>query len=463
MFNRRPLLWILAAAIFGTLSACGSDESKPETDQEPLENAEFQIRSANTDLILLEGDQNGLRIPLSLTRSNLHNKPVQLEVRGRTREDVAFVTSSFSNLTLTPSEDESEAVLKLSIADAPIRAQTREFIIVATDGEITDSLAISVDVQPTSAPDVYLLAGQSNMTGFSGDGTRQSLPGGADESNERIKQINVTKNEDHKFTAADDFTSESNNVIPPDIVVAMDPLHIPQDPNNNSGKDLTYIGLGLSFAKNALPNTSADIVLVPAAWSGSTFCNNSNGPPGNWMPEPTDNPDLGNTFLYDRAVARTNFALEKSGGVFRGILWHQGESDANERCAPLYTENLKKMVDAMRRDIKSVGNDSLRRRDATIPFVLGSMSRGVDEDGDFSVFPASKQSIDDAHRTFPFIRDLVDGEEVPIHAGFSDHDDLTPDNGFPCGNDSCIHFGPQALREMGGRYYQALLRALAQE
>lgn len=462
MFYRRPLLLVLSAAIAGVLSSCGSDSSKPDVDPNAEVPPPFQIRSSDTELVLLEGDQNGLRIPLSLTRDSLHSKPVQLEVRGRTFEDVAFVTSSFSNLTLTPSEDESEAVLKLSISDAPIRAQDREFIIVANDGVSTATLEIKVSVQPTSAPDVYLLAGQSNMIGFSGDGTRQEFEGGADEPNPRIKQLNVSKNQDDKFTTAEDFTSEGNNVIAPEIVTALDPLHVPQDPNNGSGKDVSYIGLGLSFAKNALNNTTADIMLVPAAWSGSSFCNNSNGPPGNWMPAPSDNPALGNTFLYDRAVARANSALEKTGGVFRGILWHQGESEVNDDCAPLYTENLKNMLAAMRKDIKSVGNESLRRANATIPFVVGSMSRGVDENGDFSVYPENKQKIDNAHRSFPSIINIVDGNEEPIHAAFSNHDDLVPNSGYPCGNDSCIHFGPSALREMGGRYYDALLRALAQ-
>jgi hypothetical protein len=78
------------------------------------------------------------------------------------------------------------------------------------------------------------------------------------------------------------------------------------------------------------------------------------------------------------------------------------------------------------------------------------MSRGADERGDLSDFPPDKQLVDLAHRNLPNL--------VPFTA-LSNHDDLTPANGYPCGNTTCIHFGPGALREMGSRYYDALLSA----
>jgi len=79
------------------------------------------------------------------------------------------------------------------------------------------------------------------------------------------------------------------------------------------------------------------------------------------------------------------------------------------------------------------------------------MSRGIDPRGDFSEFFPEKQMIDDAHKTLP---------SVIAHAAITSSDDLTPDNGFPCGNTNCIHYGAAALREMGKRYYAALQRAV---
>ena len=315
-------------------------------------------------------------------------------------------------------------------------------------------MPVSVTVQPTSAPDVYLLVGQSNMVGFSGDGTRQSYPGGEDEPDPRIRQLNVSANDSSEvFRTFNDYTSAQANIVSPDFVTALDPLHVPQDPSEEDGKEGEYIGLGLSFAKRALLDTSADILLVPAAWSGASFCANSNGPQGNWMAQPSSNPALGNTLLFDRAVVRANLAIERSGGILRGILWHQGESDSNELCAPVYADNLTLLAEQLRANINPVGDASLQRVESNIPFVVGTMSRGVDERDDLSVYLPPKQMIDDAHRNVP---------NVIATAEVSNHDDLVPANGYPCGNGSCIHFGAAALREMGRRYYEAMRRAVAQ-
>lgn len=449
--KNRILLPLVMLIALGTLGACSSDTVSTGVI-DPGPTGDFEIRSSRPSMVLVEGDEQGLRIPLSLLRSNGHSKDVQLEVRGQSDDDVAFVTSSFSRLTLTPSADDSEAVLKLAISAAPIRPQQREFVIVASDGVDSDTMPISVTVQPTTAPDVYLLVGQSNMVGFSGDGTRQALAGGEDEPNPRVKQLNVSKNDSSEvFLTNADYSSATVNVVAPDIVTALDPLHVPQDPSNDTGKDLEYIGLGLSFGKRALIDTSADVLLVPAAWSGSSFCSNDDGPRGNWMSSASNNANLGNTLLFERAVTRANLALEKSGGVFRGILWHQGESDANERCAPLYADNLRQLAQQLRARVLPVGNSDLRRVESTVPFVVGTMSRGIDERDDLSVFLEPKQMIDNVHRS---VSSLID------FSAFSNHDDLIPSNGFACGNTSCIHFGPDALREMGRRYYDALKFAL---
>lgn len=453
MKSVRILKLFVMLLLLGTLGACASEMNSDDATNDSQPTGDFEIRSSRPSMVLIEGDEQGLRIPISLLRSNGHNKDVQLEVRGQSDEDVAFVTSSFSRLTLTPSADDSEAVLKLAISTAPIQPQQREFVIVASDGVDRDTMPISVTVQPTTAPDVYLLVGQSNMVGFSGDGTRQALAGGEDAPDPRIKQLNVSKNDSAEvFIRDNDFTSLTANVVAPDIVTALDPLHVPQDPDNDSGKDLEYIGLGLSFAKRALMDTSADILLVPAAWSGSSFCRNENGPNGNWVSVNSNNPALGNNLLFERAVTRANLALEKSGGVFRGILWHQGESDANELCAPLYEDNLRQLVEQLRARILPMGDPLLRRVDSVVPFVAGSMSRGIDERDDLSTFSDAKQMIDNVHRN---VANTIDA------AAFSNHDDLVPANGFPCGNTSCIHFGPDALREMGRRYYDAMRFALS--
>ena len=58
--------------------------------------------------------------------------------------------------------------------------------------------------------------------------------------------------------------------------------------------------------------------------------------------------------------------------------------------------------------------------------------------------------MDSVHRN---IASLVSHGEVVLT------DDLLPGNGYPCGEASCVHFGAEALREMGSRSFDALLRA----
>lgn len=447
--KNRPLFAVLALAVALFVAGCSEDSGAP-LDSPPT--GDFELRSLQNDLTLIEGDDTGLSIPLALQRQNGHENPVELSLAGVSADDTAFISSSFTQLTLTPNADESQAVLKLAIADLPLLPQQRQFIVTATDGIDQDEMLLNVNVVPVAAPDIYLLVGQSNMVGFSGDGTRQAYAGGADETNPRIKQLNVSKNDRQNiFLDEDDFSSSSLNVVQPAITTAEDPLHVPLDPSNTTGKDLEYIGLGLSFAKAALNNTSQDIVLVPAAWSGSAFCTNNDGPNGQWNAQPSDNPNLGNTWLFDRAVARANLAIQNTGGILRGILWHQGESDSNDRCAPLYAENLERLVYQLRLSIDADqrGGD-LRRPDSNIPFVVGTMSRGADERGDLSNFTDAKQQVHLAHSNLP--------SQVSSTA-LSIHDDLIPANGYPCGNTTCVHFGAAALREMGNRYYSALVRA----
>lgn len=443
--------FVLLSVTLLLLSGCTEDIAT--TGNANLQsNEDFKLNSEVEELTLIEGDEAGLRVPLELQRNNGHSTPVKLSIAGVSPDDVAFISSSFTRLTLNPSEDNSEMILTLAIADRPLLPQQREFILTATDGTSRDDLLLRVSVEPVDAPDVYLLIGQSNMVGFSGDGTRQAFPGGLDETDPRIRQLNVSKNDRETiFLSQEDFLSPSSNVVAPNITTAEDPLHVPLDPSNTSGKDLEYIGLGLSFAKRALLDTSRDIVLVPAAWSGSSFCVNEGVPNGQWNAQPVSDPELGNTWLFDRAVTRANMALAETGGILRGILWHQGESDSNERCAESYEQNLERLIYQLRLNINpDRRGGELRQADSNIPFVAGTMSRGIDERGDLSTFPLSKQLVDMAHRNLP-------GRVA--FTGLSNHDDLTPANGYPCGNTTCVHFGAAALREMGNRYYEALTSA----
>ncbi len=430
------------ASIIGLLSACSSGSGS--------DSAPFSLRSLPVALVLQEGDSAGLDIPLDLTREDGHEDPVILTIAGVQAQDSAFISTVFGSDTLTPSVNQTNVNLKLNVGVMPILPQQRSFRITASDGDQTDTIIVNVDVLPVERDDVYLLIGQSNMVGFGGDGTKDAGPGGPDEANDRIKQFNVSRNDEFTvFLSTDDYTSVDVNFIEPRMTNAIDPLHIPVEPSTLD-KEEDFIGLGLTFAKEALPATSRNIILVPAAWSGTAFCNTTIAP-GQWNPLPTNEPFHGNTLMFDRALTRINHALEFSGGVLRGILWHQGESDANSECSGRYADNLQLLAEQLRtRIIPDIRGTAARAADANVPFVVGTMSRGADARGDLSDFSPEKTLVDEAHRN---IRNRV------RHSAVSIHDDLTPANGFPCGNTSCIHFGTRALREMGRRYYRAMLEA----
>ncbi|MCX6611702.1 MAG: hypothetical protein NTW74_12730 [Acidobacteria bacterium] len=129
--------------------------------------------------------------------------------------------------------------------------------------------------------DIFLLIGQSNMAGRGvvGDADRTPIP--------------------------DVFAfSKEKTWIP-----AVDPIHFDRP-------DRTGVGLGRSFATTLINMKVATRVgLIPAAFGGSAL--------HEWVPGSTH---------YVNAVERTKAALAAAGpnARLRGILWHQGEADAND-------------------------------------------------------------------------------------------------------------------------------------
>lgn len=409
----------------------------------------FSISIAPAAYNLQEGNPSGLAIPVNLIRDNGFEAPITISVVPETSVDGANITTTVFPATVVADQTSSTINLQLGVDVLPILSQTRSFEVVATDGTNSATASVTVAVSPVALDDIYLIIGQSNAVGFSEEGAKQSGPGGFDEIDLRIRQANVQPNDSSLFSQEQNYADPVFNFLTPAFISAEDPLHEPVDVNTLA-KESTRIGLGLSFAKSALPSTSRNIVLVPAAWAGSSFCDSAS-PAAHWNALPNSNPTLGNTLLFDRALARVNETLQATGGVLRGILWHQGESDSNDECASLYESNLVTMVSEFRSRIVVDARGELARGPvANVPFVLGTMSRGSDARGDLSLFNAAKQTVDLVHRN---IASLVPHSEVVLT------DDLIPANGYPCGQGSCIHFGAAALREIGSRSYDAMLRA----
>lgn len=409
----------------------------------------FSLSIAQAPYNLLEGSDLGVNIPITVQRGIDSTSPITLTAEPDNPVDGKNITSSFSIDTLSIDDTQSELYLALGIDVLPIAPHQRRYLISATDGVTTETVSVTMAVTPVARDDIYLLIGQSNMVGFSEDDAKQAAPGGVDERNPRIRQANVERNHSALYATGSDYTDISVNFRSPAFVLAEDPLHEPVDPDTLT-KTGTRIGMPMSFAKQAILATTRNIVLVPAAWPSSGFCD-TQVLSAHWNPLPTTNPVLGNTLLFDRAVARVNQTLQETGGILRGILWHQGESDEKAECAPFYEDNLIDMVAQLRTVIDEDARGSQARGpQANIPFIAGTMSKGIDERGDFSEFLPGKSTVDSVHRN---IASLIPFSDVVLN------DDLVPANGYPCGENSCIHFGAAALREMGARAFTALTQA----
>ena len=415
----------------------------------PVTTDDFSVSIDSSTIDIIEGNGE-IELPVTVSRAAGFTDELTLTVTAATIADADALTQSFSDGTLDAGEQSTTLQLELDLSAAPIQPQTRSLLIIATDTSGQSSTAaLTLQVQPTSAPDVYLLIGQSNMVGISEEDAKQSQPGEPDAPEDNIRQLNVTFNDVDNFSTARDFTDPEklyNNGEP--LTIALDPLHSGlQSDNTKSG---TRIGMGLSFAKSAAQDTTADIYLVPAAWSDTGFCKrDTNVVEGiGWNATEKDNDALSGTLLHDRAIARVNDTLEQTNGILRGILWHQGEADSDdEACAIVYSDNLVEMIESLRTNIQiDARGSSARGPDADIPFIAGTMSKA----GTQAPFSTTKLIVDGAIRSV--------GSNVAF-ADFVNGDDLVPPS-FACGGGSCIHFGADALRELGARYYLQLRSVL---
>ena len=188
---------------------------------------------------------------------------------------------------------------------------------------------------------------------------------------------------------------------------AQEPLHT--DIPGSSG-----IGLGMSFAVELLKVTpDIRVGLVPCAVGGS--------PLSRWMP---------GADLYNNAVSTTLQALP--GGVLKGILWHQGETDSMKPDDALsYGERFQQMVKSMRAALNA---DS-------VPVLAGEIGRFVKEFAGCPYFSMVNQH-------------LMELEGVLPSYGFVPSDGLT-DNG------DNLHFNSKSLRDFGIRYAKKYLSLIA--
>jgi hypothetical protein len=163
---------------------------------------------------------------------------------------------------------------------------------------------------------VFLLAGQSNMAGRGFVEPQDTIP------SERILTINKKG----------------------EIIIAKEPLHFYEP--SELGLDCS-----LSFGKELIKHVpdSISILLLPSAVGGSRV--------SQWLDDER----------HRKVRLLTNFKekveLGKNYGQVKGILWHQGESDANQVDIPFYKDRLSELFSQFR---QLVGDEKL-------PILIGEL------------------------------------------------------------------------------------------
>jgi hypothetical protein len=185
---------------------------------------------------------------------------------------------------------------------------------------------------------------------------------------------------------------------------AAHPLHL------NQGS--AAFSLALPFAtrlREEMPDRM--IGLIPCAWGGAPIDSLGPGSP-----------------LYANAIRRARIAARS--GTLAGVLWHQGESDADlESLAALHAGKLQALIRQLRIDLGS----------PSLPFLIGDLG-GFGDENRKPDFVARRNLVRAGLRRV--------ATEDP-HAAFIES------TGLP-GVDS-VHFGRDALIEFGHRYAAAYL------
>ncbi|KAL8540395.1 hypothetical protein ACS0TY_001849 [Phlomoides rotata] len=158
---------------------------------------------------------------------------------------------------------------------------------------------------------IFILAGQSNMSGRGGVGKDKQWDG--------IVPAESVPDWDNIFRLDGEHRWE----------VAQEPLHQGVDYNRACG-----VGPGLAFA-NAVKKSVGVVGLVPCAVAGTQI--------KEWARA---------TEYYDRMVKRAKAAAADGGGEIKALMWYQGEKDTFfKESADLYKENVEKLILNVRQDL----------------------------------------------------------------------------------------------------------------
>ncbi|MDZ4801514.1 MAG: sialate O-acetylesterase [Bryobacteraceae bacterium] len=206
---------------------------------------------------------------------------------------------------------------------------TGELKGVPTGGPYTLELrapgATLVLVKELLVGDLWVLAGQSNMEGV-GNLVDVQPPDPRVHSFAQYDEWGMAKEPLHELAAAVDSVHWRS----PETAALTGAALAKYREERRKGA-----GLGLPFAVEMVRRTGVPVGLVPCAHGGTSMTQ--------WDPASVDK---GGASLYGAMVRR----VRAVGGRVKGVLWYQGESDANVKAEPLFRSKFTGLIEAVRSD-----------------------------------------------------------------------------------------------------------------
>ncbi len=227
---------------------------------------------------------------------------------------------------------------------------------------------------------IFIMAGQSNMAGRGFVEPQDTIP------NKRILTIDQSMN----------------------WIYAKEPLHF-YEPS------MTGLDCGMSFARKLLAHIPEgySIAMIPTAIGGSSV--------EQWLYNETHR----NVALLDNFRSKVMFA--GAYGTIKGILWHQGESNASEERITTYAQRLNALFHEFRR---IADNNSL-------PVIMGELGRFAE--------PEDKQARwDKVNSIIHFTAEKDNDIAVVTSEGLNHKGDF-------------VHFDGESQRELGERLAEKYL------
>lgn len=189
--------------------------------------------------------------------------------------------------------------------------------------------------------DLWVLAGQSNMQGLGllSDPRRSSITDPRVESLTSAGTWEVAADPLHRLWES--FTPVHTDLLRRGLSVDDVGLenHVIALRERNLGRFGT--GLGVSFGHRWVELTGRSVGLIPCAHGGTTLAQ--------WSGFGSGAAD--SRTLHGAMLTRIRVARERDGSVLRGVLWYQGESDADPQASADYGRRFAAWVGRVRRDL----------------------------------------------------------------------------------------------------------------